>query len=52
MIGKLFKLDEDERRIAVAVGLGAGIGSIFKIPLGGAVFSAEYSTEEISKLGL
>ncbi len=41
LIGKLFKLDEDERRIAVAVGLGAGIGSIFKIPLGGAVFSAE-----------
>jgi len=40
LIGKLFKLDEDERRIAVAAGLGAGIGSIFKIPLGGAVFSA------------
>lgn len=41
LVGKLFKLDEDERRIAVAAGLGAGIGSIFKIPLGGAVFSAE-----------
>jgi len=41
LIGKIFKLNEDERRIAVAVGLGAGIGSIFKIPLGGAVFSAE-----------
>ena len=41
VIGKLFKLNEDERRIAVAAGLGAGIGSIFKIPLGGAVFSAE-----------
>lgn len=41
LIGKLFKLDEDEKRIAVAAGLGAGIGSIFKIPLGGAVFSAE-----------
>ena len=41
LIGKLFRLDEDERRIAVAAGLGAGIGSIFKIPLGGAVFSAE-----------
>ena len=34
-------MNEDERRIAVAAGLGAGIGSIFKIPLGGAVFSAE-----------
>ena len=33
LIGKLFKLDEDERRIAVAAGLGAGIGSIFKVPL-------------------
>ena len=41
LIGKIFKLNEDERRIAIAVGLGAGIGSIFKIPLGGAVFSAE-----------
>ncbi|MDP9306457.1 MAG: chloride channel protein [Thermoproteota archaeon] len=41
LIGKIFKLNEDERRIAVAAGLGAGIGSIFKIPLGGAVFSAE-----------
>ncbi len=41
LIGKLFKLDEDEKRIAVAAGLGAGIGSIFKIPLGGAIFSAE-----------
>ena len=41
LIGRLFKLDEDERRIAVAAGLGAGIGSIFKVPLGGAIFSAE-----------
>lgn len=41
LIGKIFKLNDDERRIAVAAGLGAGIGSIFKIPLGGAVFSAE-----------
>ena len=32
LIGRLFKLDEDERRIAVAAGLGAGIGSIFKVP--------------------
>lgn len=41
LIGKIFKLNEDERRIAVAAGMGAGIGSIFKIPLGGAIFSAE-----------
>jgi Chloride channel protein EriC len=41
LIGKLFKLNEDDRRIAVAAGLRARIGSIFKIPLGGAVFSAE-----------
>jgi CIC family chloride channel protein len=41
LIAKLFKLNEDETRIAVAAGLGAGIGSIFKIPLGGAIFSAE-----------
>lgn len=41
LMGKIFKLNEDERRIAVAAGLGAGIGSIFKVPLGGAIFSAE-----------
>ena len=41
LIGDIFKLNSHDRRIAVAVGLGAGIGSIFKAPLGGALLSAE-----------
>ena len=41
MIGDIFKLDSHDRRIALAVGIGAGIGAIFKAPLGGALISAE-----------
>ena len=52
IIGKLFKLDEDERRIAVAAGLGAGIGSIFKVPLGGVYLAQKFFTEGILKYGL
>ena len=40
-IADIFKLDARDRRIALAVGIGAGIGSIFKAPLGGALISAE-----------
>ncbi len=40
-IADLFKLSVEERRIALAVGIGAGVGSIFKAPLGGALLSAE-----------
>ncbi len=40
-IADIFKLNSRDRRIALAVGLGAGIGSIFKAPLGGALISAE-----------
>lgn len=41
LIGDLLHLSVRDRRIAVAVGIGAGIGSIFKSPFGGAVLSAE-----------
>lgn len=41
IISDIFKLDARDRRIALAVGLGAGLGSIFKAPLGGALLSAE-----------
>ena len=41
LIGKLLKLSPRERRIAVAVGIGAGIGSIFKAPIGGSILSSE-----------
>lgn len=41
LLGKWLDLSPGERRIAVAVGMGAGIGSIFRAPLGGAVMAAE-----------
>ncbi|MGA9838930.1 MAG: chloride channel protein [Thermoplasmata archaeon] len=34
-------LGDRDRRIALATGMGAGIGAIFRAPLGGAVYSAE-----------
>lgn len=34
-------LSPKERRIALATGIGAGIGTIFKAPLGGAILAAE-----------
>ena len=37
----LLKLKEEDRRIMLVCGTAAGIGSIFKAPLGGAVFSVE-----------
>ncbi len=37
----LLKLSPKERRISMAVGLGAGISAIFKAPLGGAIYGAE-----------
>lgn len=35
------RLSDRDRRIALATGLGAGVGAIFRAPLGGAIFSAE-----------
>ena len=40
-VGDLLRLTPRDRRIAVAVGIGAGIGSIFKSPFGGAILSGE-----------
>ncbi len=40
-IADIFGLDDRDRRIAVAAGIGAGIGSIFMAPLGGALLSTE-----------
>ncbi len=37
----LLRLSDRDRRIALATGLGAGVGAIFRAPLGGAIFSAE-----------
>lgn len=41
ILGRLFKLRTEDRRIAVAAGLGAGVGSMFKAPLGAAILSTE-----------
>jgi CIC family chloride channel protein len=41
LLGRVLKLSVRERRIAVAAGIGAGIGSIFRAPLGGALLSIE-----------
>lgn len=41
IVATILKLNPRDRRIALAVGIGAGIGSIFKSPLGGALLSAE-----------
>jgi chloride channel protein, CIC family len=41
MLSKWLKLGPEDRRIAVAAGMGAGIGAIFRAPLGGALMSAE-----------
>jgi len=35
------KLSDRERRIMMAAGIGAGVGSIFRAPMAGALFSAE-----------
>ena len=35
------KLSDRERRIMLAAGVGAGVGSIFRAPLAGALFAAE-----------
>lgn len=41
LMGRWLHLDARSRRIAVAAGIGAGIGAIFKAPLGGALLAAE-----------
>ncbi len=41
LLGRWLGLNARDRRIAVAAGIGAGIGAIFRAPLGGAVLAAE-----------
>lgn len=41
LLGTVLKLNQQDRRIALAAGIGAGIGAIFSAPLGGAVLAAE-----------
>jgi CIC family chloride channel protein len=41
LLATLLRLDHQDRRIALATGIGAGIGAIFRAPLGGAILAAE-----------
>lgn len=41
IIGELFKLPDDERRLVVLAGMAAGLSAIFKSPLGTAIFAVE-----------
>lgn len=41
IVSDLLHLSDRERKIAIATGIGAGIGTIFKAPLGGAILAAE-----------
>lgn len=41
LLASLLHLDVRDRRLAIATGIGAGIGAIFRAPLGGAVLAAE-----------
>ena len=47
-IATRLRLSNDDRRMLVAAGMGAGIGSIFRAPLAGALFASEilYSSAE------
>ncbi|MFT7618130.1 MAG: CIC family chloride channel protein [Planctomycetota bacterium] len=40
------RLDERQRRILLAAGMGAGVGSIFRAPLAGALFASEIMYRE------
>jgi CIC family chloride channel protein len=40
-IATRLRLSNDDRRVLMAAGMGAGIGSIFRAPLAGALFAAE-----------
>jgi CIC family chloride channel protein len=41
MLANWLRLSDADRRIAVSAGMGAGIGAIFRAPLGGALMAAE-----------
>ena len=41
IVAKLFKLNQEEIRIAIAAGMGSTIGGLLRLPFGGAIFSLE-----------
>jgi CIC family chloride channel protein len=46
LLATMLRLDAQDRRIALATGIGAGIGAIFRAPLGGAILAAEILYKE------
>jgi chloride channel protein, CIC family len=40
-VGDILGLNAEERRMALVIGIGAGLGAVFKAPLGGAIFGTE-----------
>ncbi len=40
-LGQLLRLSTHDRRILLAIGMGAGVGAIFRAPLAGAIFAGE-----------
>lgn len=41
IVGHLFRLSDEERRIVILIGMAAGLSAIFKSPLGTAIFAVE-----------
>ncbi|HEX3641334.1 MAG TPA: chloride channel protein, partial [Ktedonobacteraceae bacterium] len=41
ILGTLLRLDQQDRRIVLAISIGSAIGTVFRAPLGGAVIAAE-----------
>lgn len=41
IVGQVFRLPDEERRIVVLIGMAAGLAAIFKSPLGAAIFAVE-----------
>ncbi|MGH8113071.1 MAG: chloride channel protein [Rhodanobacteraceae bacterium] len=41
IVGSLFKLPDEERRLVMLIGMAAGLSAIFKSPLGTAIFAVE-----------
>ena len=46
VLGRVLRLTGRQRRILLAVGMGAGVGAIFRAPLAGALFAAEILYQE------
>ncbi len=46
MLGRVLDLDQHDARLAVAAGMAAGIGAIFRAPLGAAILGAELMYRE------